>query len=54
MMNKKIDGIYCKVTNCEYHDMNDNCCAGSIVVGPHSASDHKDTCCDTFKCKDCK
>jgi hypothetical protein len=50
MDKKTIDGIKCEVSNCIYHDTENHCHAGEIKVGPHSASEQSETCCDTFKC----
>ncbi|MBQ6381914.1 MAG: DUF1540 domain-containing protein [Clostridia bacterium] len=41
--------IKCNVTNCEYHDKANHCCASEIEVGPHYANTSSDTICATFK-----
>ena len=51
-MSKHIDGIKCDVKNCVYHNGKNECCAGCISVGPHSASSSTDTACVTFKAKE--
>ena len=51
-MSKHIDGIKCDVKNCVYHSGKNECCAGCISVGPHSASSSTDTACVTFKAKE--
>lgn len=53
MIENKIDGIKCEVSNCEYHDGATSCLAGQIQVGPHAVNRTNETCCDTFRCKDC-
>ncbi len=46
-----IKGIKCEVKNCEYHDGEHYCEAGSIEVGPTFAVSSSDTVCQTFKPK---
>ena len=43
-----INGIKCKVLDCEYHEENDCCSAQHITIGCHSAMDDNETCCNTF------
>ncbi|MBU5488827.1 DUF1540 domain-containing protein [Clostridium sp. MSJ-8] len=42
--------IGCNAENCTYND-NCHCHASSIHICGDCASDNRDTCCDTFKCK---
>ena len=44
-----VDGVYCDVTNCVYHDGKQHCHAGSIQVGPTFAVSSADTVCATFQ-----
>ena len=46
-----IKGITCDVKNCQYHDSDNKCMAGHIIVGPGSASTSSETLCATFKTK---
>ena len=48
---KHIKGVMCDVQNCTYHNGKNECCAGSISVGPHSADTSSGTACVTFKPK---
>ena len=48
-MAKHIKGIVCDVKNCAYHAGQNNCCAGSISVGPCDAKCSANTNCATFK-----
>ena len=43
--------IYCKAHNCTYND-HCKCEAPGIQVDGHSAHNSKETCCDTFDCKE--
>lgn len=44
-----INGIICDVSNCVYNDLNHNCTATEVKVGPQFASTSYDTICSTFK-----
>ncbi|MCH5317250.1 MAG: DUF1540 domain-containing protein [Eubacterium sp.] len=48
----EIKGISCEVKNCIYHDTQDRCNAGHIVVGNSSATKTTETKCETFECSD--
>ncbi len=50
-MGKCIKGIVCDVKNCVYHTTHNNCCAGTIAVGPKEADCSANTNCVTFKPK---
>jgi len=50
---QKIKGITCDVKNCVYHEGENDCYAGCISVGPHSATTSSATACATFKSKEC-
>lgn len=50
---KCIKGVVCDVKNCAYHSGENNCCAGTISVGPREASCSANTNCATFKPKEC-
>ncbi len=51
----EIKGISCEVKNCKYHDKSDNCMAGHIHVGCQTATNTRETACETFECCDgCK
>ncbi|MBR6594247.1 MAG: DUF1540 domain-containing protein [Clostridia bacterium] len=49
---KPIKGISCAVKNCQYHDGECKCVAGSIAVGPAGACCSSDTVCATFRRKE--
>ncbi len=51
--NKCIKGIVCDVKNCAYHTVENNCCAGTIAVGPKEADCSANTSCATFKPREC-
>lgn len=57
MMNAKsdrpIEGVHCVVTACSYHTTDDECLAGRITVGNHSAKAKAETDCETFVKKEC-
>ena len=46
---KENHGVSCDVTNCVYHDKQQRCLAGEILVGPQYACTSSDTVCATFK-----
>lgn len=46
---KHIKGIMCDVEKCTYHNGKNECYAGTISVGPHSADSSSETVCATFK-----
>lgn len=48
----EIKGISCEVKNCVYHNTDDCCTAGHIVVGNSSATKTAETKCETFQCCD--
>ena len=48
---KPLKGVMCDVKNCVYHNAKNECCAGTISVGPHNAGCSSDTVCVTFKPK---
>ena len=48
---KHIKGIVCDAKNCTYNNEKNECCAGSISVGPRDAGCSSDTVCATFKPK---
>lgn len=49
---KPIKGISCAVKNCQYHNGDCQCTAGSIAVGTASACCSADTVCATFRRKE--
>ncbi len=49
---KCIKGVTCDVQNCVYHAGENQCHAGTIAVGPHSADCSANTSCATFKPKE--
>lgn len=46
---KPIKGISCAVKNCQYHDGDCKCKAGSVAVGPANACCSAETVCATFR-----
>ena len=48
---KQIKGVHCDVKNCAYHDGQNECYAGTILVGPCEAGCSANTSCATFKPK---
>ena len=50
---KHVDGIVCDVKNCAYHDMETECYAGKVAIGPRDASCSANTGCATFKPREC-
>ncbi len=50
---KPLSGVHCVVTSCVYHSENNECHAGNITVGGHSAATKGETDCETFNKKEC-
>lgn len=51
--NSPINGVHCVVNACVYHTKDNECLAGKITVGGHSADSKNETDCETFSKKDC-
>lgn len=49
---KPIKGISCAVKNCQYHNGDCRCTAGSVAVGPSNACCSAETVCATFRKKE--
>lgn len=47
----KNSGVSCAVKTCEYHTHGDACMAPVINVGNDVATEARETCCDTFRCR---
>ena len=46
---EKVNHIKCEVKNCQYHGVENTCCASIIEVTPSFAESELDTACSTFK-----
>ena len=49
---KPAEGVHCVVSACTYHSTGDECLAGPITIGDHSAKAKSETDCETFVKKD--
>ena len=51
--NKTMSCINCNVTSCIHNTEQNRCDAGEIKVAGFEANTTHETCCDTFKSRDC-